>query len=179
MERMEKLGMVASVQPHASLNPEKDRAIIGDKLYERAYPYRSLIDAGVPLSFGSDVPGEETFSPLYGMQLAVDRDGRERITAEEALRAYTEGSAHAEFAEQWKGRLTPGMAADFVVLDRNPLSVNAAEIASIRVLMTVVNGRAVYGAGGGYEPYGRTIAESASALRSSASAGGGGKPGSQ
>ncbi len=179
MSRMADLGMVASAQPHAALNPEKDRAILGDRLFARAYPYRSLIAAGVPLSFGSDVPGEETWSPLYGMQLAVNREGREAITAEEALRAYTEGSAHAEFAERWKGRLAPGMAADFVVLERNPLAVRPEEISSIRLLMTVVDGRAVYDAPNGYASYGRTIAESAAGLSAIPSARGGEKSGSQ
>ncbi|MCK4515500.1 MAG: amidohydrolase family protein, partial [Spirochaetaceae bacterium] len=87
--RLGELGMLVAAQPHAAVNPAKDLAILGEERSLRAYPYRSLLDAGVPLSFGSDVPGEETYNPLYGMQLAVHRDGPEAISAEEALRAYT------------------------------------------------------------------------------------------
>ncbi len=160
IERLAELGMLVAAQPHAAVNPEKDLAILGEERSRRAYPYRSLLDAGVPLSFGSDVPGEETYSPLYGMQLAVNRDGPEAISAEEALRAYTVGSAHAEFAESRKGMLAEGMAADITVLDRDPLSVRSHEISDISILKTIVNGGLVYDATRGYIPGGSAISES-------------------
>jgi predicted amidohydrolase YtcJ len=171
--RMAELGVLASAQPHAAADPAKDRAILGEELYARAYPYRSLLDAGVRLSFGSDVPGEETFAPLYGIQLAVDREHPQAITVEEALAAYTSGSAHAEFAEQWKGRLAEGMAADLVVLEDDPAEVPARSIARVSVLQTVVDGRVVYDSRDGYLPEGRAIAESSSARMLSPSAAGG------
>ncbi len=160
IERLAALGMLVAAQPHAGVNPAKDVAILGEERSLRAYPYRSLLDAGVPLSFGSDVPGEETYSPLYGIQLAVHRDGPEAISAEEALRAYTAGSAYAQFAEKEKGMLAKGMAADIAVLDDDPLSVRPEEISKIAILKTIINGKVVYDVGRGYLPGGTAISES-------------------
>lgn len=144
IERIARLGIVVSAQPHAAATPEKDVRLLGEERARRAYPFRSLIDAGVPLAFGSDYPGEATFNPLYGMQLAVNRPSAEAISAEEALRAYTTGGAHAEFAESWKGRIAVGYAADLTVLSADPTTVAADRIADLVVEMTVVDGRIVY-----------------------------------
>lgn len=144
MPRLRRLGVLVAAQPHAMWHPEKDRAILGDARYEEAYPYRSLIDAGVHLSFGSDVPGEDTVDPLYGMHLAVNRRGREAITAQEALRCYTAESAYAEGLERRKGTLAPGRLADFVVLSDDPLTIAPDHIKEIGVLETVVAGRSVF-----------------------------------
>ncbi len=179
IERLADLGMLVAAQPHAAVNPEKDLAILGEERFLRAYPYRSLLDAGVPVSFGSDVPGEETYSPLYGMQLAVNRDGPEAISAEEALHAYTTGSAYAQFAENEKGMLAEGMAADIAVLDNDPLCVAPKEISEITILKTIVNGRLVYDAARGYIPGGSAISESTPDGRSIPMLGGGANSGSQ
>ena len=144
--RLAELGMVVSAQPHAAAFPDKDDRIIGRERRLRSYPYRSLLDAGVPLAFGSDYPGEATFAPLYGMHLAVNREGPEAITAEEALRAYTLGSAYAEGSEADKGSLAVGKLADFAVLDRDVVAVKPTELREINVLRTVVGGRTSYDA---------------------------------
>jgi hypothetical protein len=144
MPRLRRLGVLVAAQPHAMWNPGKDRALLGDTRYEAAYPYRSLLDAGVHLSFGSDVPGEDTVDPLYGMHLAVNRPGPEAITPEEALRCYTKESAYAEWMEQRKGVLSPGYFADFVVLSDDPLTIAPDRIKEIEVLETVVAGRSVF-----------------------------------
>ncbi len=144
MPRLRRLGVLIAAQPHAMWNPEKDRALLGDERFERTYPYRSLIDAGVHLSFGSDVPGEDTVDPLYGIHLAVNHPGAEAITPEEALRCYTEESAYAEGQEKRKGTLSPGKYADFVVLSGNPLTVSPESIKEITVLETVVAGKTVF-----------------------------------
>jgi len=177
--RLAELGMLVAAQPHAAVNPAKDAALLGEKRSLRAYPYRSLLDAGVPLSFGSDVPGEETYNPLHGIELAVRRDGPEAISAEEALRAYTVGSAYAQFAENQKGMLAAGMAADITALDDDPLSVRPEQISDIKIVKTIVNGRVVYDAEHGYNPGGRAISESSAGGRSTPMPGGGANSGSQ
>lgn len=179
IDRLAELGMIVAAQPHAAVNPEKDVAILGEVRSLRAYPYRSLLDSDVPLSFGSDVPGEETYSPLHGIQLAVDRDGPEAISAEEAIRAYTVGSAYAQFAENRKGMLAEGMAADLTVLDDDPLSVKPERISEINILKTIVDGRLVYDSVRGYIPGGSAISESTAGGRSIPMPRGGTNSGSQ
>jgi predicted amidohydrolase YtcJ len=109
-----------------------------------AYPFRSLLDAGVPLSFGSDFPGESFFDPIRGIHLAVNREGPERITAAEALACYTLGSAYAEFRENEKGSITPGKLADFAVLSDSIVDVPEEEIINLRVVETIVGGKTVF-----------------------------------
>lgn len=142
--RIRDLGIVISAQPHALGTPDKDRDFLGAERAQRAYPYRSLLDGGVRLSFGSDVPGESTFRPLLAIHRIVNRDSPERITVREAIRAYTGGSAYAEFRETEKGSLEVGKLADLTVLAENPLAVPLDHIKDIRVDMTVVGGSIVH-----------------------------------
>jgi predicted amidohydrolase YtcJ len=144
IERIARLGVLVAAQPSALGTPEKDEEILGPERARCAYPYRSLIDAGVRLSFGSDAPGEAICDPLRLISMAVNRDSDERITPEEALRCYTEGSAYAEFAEERKGVLAAGMYADFAVLSDDPTAVPPERIAQISVEETVVGGKSVY-----------------------------------
>ncbi|TFG62138.1 MAG: amidohydrolase [Spirochaetales bacterium] len=138
------LGMVMSVQPAALVSPEKDRALLGEERARQAYPYRSILDAGIPLAFGSDIPGESTVNPLRIIENTVNRDSPERITAVEAIRAYTMGSAYAEFMEKEKGSITPGKLADMTLLSDDPSAVPADRIHDIKVLMTITGGKVVY-----------------------------------
>ncbi len=142
--RLAKLGVLVSAQPSALANPEKDRILLGRERALRAYPYRSLIDAGVALSFGSDIPGESSCDPIKSIHMVANREGSERIDAEEALRCYTEGSAYAEFMEGRKGRLAPGMLADFTVLSQDITTVPREKIGDTVIEETVVGGRTVY-----------------------------------
>ena len=144
-ERIASLGMLACAQPSALIDAEKDITLLGAERAQHAYPYRSLLDSGVHLSFGSDFPGEYSYEPLVGIQNASTREGAERITVEEAIRCYTANSAYAEGVESDKGTITPGKLADFVVLEENPLEIDPSKIAEIAVSMTVVDGRTVYG----------------------------------
>lgn len=144
LQRIRDLGIVVSAQPHALGTPEKDRAFLGEERARGAYPYRSMLDAGVHLAFGSDVPGESTFEPLLAIHRIVNRDSPERITVEEALRAYTSGSAYAEFKEGEKGVVGVGKLADLTVLAENPLEVEPERIKDIGVDATIVGGRVVY-----------------------------------
>jgi predicted amidohydrolase YtcJ len=142
--RLRDLGVLVAAQPHALGDPEKDRRLLGEERAQRAYPHRSLLDAGVGLSFGSDFPGEPTLDPLLAIHHVVNRDGPEAITAEEALRCYTRESAYAEFQEEEKGSLAAGKLADLVVLDADPLEVPPGKIKEINVLSTMVGGQMVY-----------------------------------
>ncbi len=139
-------GIIISAQPHAMWNFRKDRTLLGAERAASAYPYRSILDAGIPLSFGSDVPGEATYAPLYGIHLAVNRESPEAITPMEALRAYTLGSAYAEFMENEKGSIDVGKLADFTLLTEDPTRIDPAKIREIQVLGTYVGGRQVYSA---------------------------------
>ncbi len=144
IERAARLGMVFCAQPYAAANPEKDLALLGEERAARAYPYRSLIDAGVHLAFGSDYPGESTLNPFKAIHVAVNRDSAQAITVEEALYCYTAGSALAEFREHEKGTLRPGYLADVVIVSDDPTSVDPSQVGEIRVHATLVDGHAVY-----------------------------------
>ena len=142
--RIRDLGVLVSAQPSAMENPSKDERLLGRERAMRAYPYRSLLDAGVRLSFGSDIPGESSCDPIRSIHMAANREGPERISAEEALRCYTVGSAYAEFMEGRKGMLAPGMLADFAVLSQDITSVPSERIGDTLVEETVVGGKTVY-----------------------------------
>jgi predicted amidohydrolase YtcJ len=145
IRRAAELGVLIASQPPAMTTPEKDRNLLGERRLQKAYPYRTLLDAGVHLSFGSDIPGESFCNPIRAIHLAVNRDpGQNSITAEEALRCYTVESAYAEFAEEEKGLLRQRMPADFVVLSEDPTTVPPERIKDITVEMTVVGGKVVY-----------------------------------
>jgi hypothetical protein len=142
--RLRDLGILVSAQPSAMENPDKDRLLLGRERALRAYPYRSLLDAGVHLSFGSDIPGESSCDPIRSIHMAANREGPERISAEEALRCYTVGSAYAEFMEGRKGSLAPGMLADFALLSRDITAIPRERIGDTVVEETVVGGKSVY-----------------------------------
>ena len=116
-----------------------------------------MLDAGAVLAFGSDWP-VAPLDPLSGIYAAVTRatlGGRnpagwfpeQRLTVEEALRAYTWGSAYASFQEKVQGTLSPGMLADVVVLSEDLFRVPLEKIKDVRVQITIVGGRVVYEAG--------------------------------
>jgi len=151
-----KLGVIASVQPcHllTDMNWAVDR--IGPERAKTSYPWKQFLENGVPLAFGTDYP-VEPINPFRGVYAAVTRKNEagtkeyypeQKLTLEQALAAYTTGSAFAEFAEKQKGTLALGMLADFIVLDRDLTKVARADILKTQVLRTVVGGKTVYGAG--------------------------------
>ncbi len=148
MARLARLGVLVAAQPHALSSPQKDTQLLGAERASRAYPYRSLLDAGVRLSFGSDSPAEESFEPLEGIRLACLRPGPERITVREAIECYTRGSAHAEGTENWKGSIAVGKAADLAVLSHDPLELDrTGDETALRqavVQATLVAGKLTY-----------------------------------
>ena len=131
---------------------------IGPERAKGTYAFRTLLDTGAVLAFGSDWT-VAPLNPLEGIKAAVTRqtlDGKhpngwipeQKITLDEAVRAYTAGSAYAEYAEKVKGRITPGNLADLVILDRDIYSDDPAEIDKARVVLTIMDGRVVYEAEG-------------------------------
>jgi predicted amidohydrolase YtcJ len=154
-ERLARLGVVASVQPYHGIDDGRwAEGRIGPQRVKWAFPYRSLLDAGVPLAFGSDWP-VAPMDPIQGIYAAVTRrtlDGRhpdgwvpaQKVPLAAAIHASTMGGACAECAEREKGSVTAGKLADFVVLDRNLFEIRPEEIAEAQVVATICGGEVVY-----------------------------------
>ncbi len=147
--------VIASMQPYHIMDDGRwAEAVIGPERAKTTYAFRELLDSGAHLTFGSDW-NVAPASPITGIHAAVTRrtlDGAhpggwvpaQKITVEEALRAYTSNAAYASFDEDNRGRLRMGMLADFVVLDRDITAVDIDDIKDTRVLRTVVGGRTVF-----------------------------------
>lgn len=147
--------VIASMQPyHAADDGCWCEKRIGPERSQGTCCFRSLLESGAVLAFGSDWT-VAPLSPLKGIKAAVTRqtlDGRhpngwmpeQKLTLDEAVRAFTIGSAHAEFAEQVKGSLSPGKLADLVLLDRDLYRADPAEIDQAQVVLTVMDGEVVY-----------------------------------
>jgi predicted amidohydrolase YtcJ len=136
---------IASMQPtHATSDMPWAEARIGPKRILGAYAWRTMLDRGVPLAFGSDFPVEDV-SPLGGLYAAVVRGDwhvEQRVTLDEAIAAFTRGAAYAEFSEQTRGMLAPGRDADVTVFDR-ALAPDRS-LVEARAAMTIVGGEVVY-----------------------------------
>ncbi|HEY2116622.1 MAG TPA: amidohydrolase [Candidatus Angelobacter sp.] len=147
------LCVIASMQPnHLLTDMNWAEARIGNERARHSYAWREFLDNGVALAFGTDYP-VEPITPFRGLYAAVTRKNEagnkeyfpsQKLTIDEAIAAYTTGSAYAQFAENDKGLLWPEMLADFVVLDRDITKVAPPEILKTRVLRTVVGGKTVY-----------------------------------
>ena len=152
-DRFRTLGVIASMQPsHLLTDMAWAEARLGPGRAKYAYAWRSMLNHGIPLAFGTDYP-VESVSPFRGLYSAVTRmnekgtqtfQPQQRLVMGEAIAAYTQGSAYAEGREQSKGRLAVGYLADFVVLDRDLLKVSPQDVLKAKVLRTVVGGRTVY-----------------------------------
>ena len=153
--RVAALGVTASMQPYHAIDDGRwAEKVIGHERAKTTYAFRSLRDAHVRLAFGSDwfvAPA----TPIEGIYAAVTRrtlDDRnpggwipeQKITVEDALRAYTQGGAFAEFAEKEKGKLASGMLADFVILDRDLTRIAPETIRDTKIVMTVVGGKPTF-----------------------------------
>jgi predicted amidohydrolase YtcJ len=156
--RFRQLGVIASMQPtHATSDMRWAETRIGaERAREGAYAWRSLLNAGAVVIFGTDFP-VEPMPPVEGIYSAVTRQSREepgvppggwipeqRLTREEAIRLYTAAAAYGEWQEEEKGTLRPGMLADLVVWDRDLLTIPEVEILWAAPAMTVVGGRIVF-----------------------------------
>ena len=155
-KRFADLGVIASMQPYHAIDDGRwAEGRIGATRCASSYAWRSLLDAGAKLAFGSDWP-VAPISPLLGIDAAVNRrtlDAKhpegwfpeQRITATEAVRAYTLTGAYAGFHEKDSGSLEAGKLADFVVLSRDILApAERDHIAETEVTLTVVGGQVVW-----------------------------------
>src|SRR5664279_1910044 len=148
-----KLGVIASMQPShllTDMNWAVDR--IGPERAKTSYAWKQFLDDGVPLAFGTDYP-VEPITPFRGLYAAVTRKNEagtkeyfpeQKLTIQQALAAYTQGSAYAEFAEKRKGKLARGFDADFILVDRDLYKVPAPAILKTKVLSTYVGGREAF-----------------------------------
>ena len=153
--RFAEQGVIASMQPyHAADDGRWAQKRIGPERIKTTYAFRSLLDAGATLAFGSDWT-VAPIDPVLGLDAAVNRrtidganpDGwvpEQKITLEETLRAYTEGGAKAGFKEDRLGRIAPGMLADLTLFDRDVLRADPKALGDTRVDMTVVGGKVAY-----------------------------------
>ncbi len=153
--RFARLGVVASMQPiHLADDGRWADKRLGAERSRDSYVFRSLLDAGAHLAFGTDWP-IAPLDPMLGIAAAVTRrtlDGKnpggwhpeQKITVAEALAAYTAGSAYAELTEGDKGRLAPGKLADFVLMSEDPFAVPPEKLETVQATLTVVGGRIVF-----------------------------------
>jgi predicted amidohydrolase YtcJ len=147
------LKVIASMQPaHVITDMPWAEARLGPKRAEHSYAWAEFLKRGVTLAFGSDHPFGPV-SPFLGLYAATTRtseDGKheyypdQKISMDQAIAAYTIGSAFAEFAEKDKGVIAPGMLADFIVLDRDVTAIVPQKLLQTKVLRTVVGGKTVY-----------------------------------
>lgn len=158
--RLGGLNVIAEVQPyHLSDDMRWMEERIGRKRCRGAYAFKTILDSGALLTFGTDWPGtsaaEYPIDPMLGIYAAVTRrtiEGEpqggwfpeERIGIEDALRAYTYHSAYANFEEKLTGSIEVGKLADLAVLSRNVLEIEADEIPDVSVHYTIVEGRIVF-----------------------------------
>jgi predicted amidohydrolase YtcJ len=155
IQRFAQLGVIPSMQPYHAIDDGRwAEKVIGAERARGTYAFRALLDANAKLAFGSDwfvAPP----TPLEGIYAAVTRrtldDANpngwvpaQKITVEDALRAYTTGSAYAEYMEPEKGMLARGFLADMVLIDRDLTRIAPETIRDARVLLTMVGGRVVF-----------------------------------
>lgn len=153
--RFPKIGVIASMQPYHAIDDGRwaDK-VIGPERSKTTYAFNSLVDAGAMVAFGSDwfvAPP----TPIEGIYAAVTRrtiDDRnpggwvpeQKITVEQALKAYTINAAYTSFEEDKKGSLEPGKLADFVILERDITTIDPVQIRFVKAQRTVVGGKTVF-----------------------------------
>ncbi len=158
-ERFAQLHVIASVQPYHAIDDGRfAESHIGHDRASRTYAFRTFLDHGVRLAFGTDWE-VAPLNPMLGLYAAVTRatlDGKnpngwfpeQKLTVAESVEAYTMGSAYAEFQENEKGSITAGKLADMVLLSDDIFSIPPEKIREVKVLKTVVGGKLVYDATG-------------------------------
>ncbi len=155
MPRLGKNGIISSMQPvHQTSDRTMAEARLGPQRLAGAYAWKSVLQAGGKLAFGSDTPVESA-DPFAGLAAAITREDakgqpfggwipKERVSREQALAGFTTGAAYAAFAETKVGSLTPGHRADFILVNTDPLLASPNEIRATIVEETWVGGRPVY-----------------------------------
>jgi hypothetical protein len=159
-DRFDQLNVIASVQPYHAIDDGRwAEARIGHDRASRTYAFRTFLNHGVRLAFGTDWD-VAPLNPMLTLYAAVTRatlDGKnpngwfpeQKLTIAEAIEAYTMGSAYAEFQEKVKGSITPGKFADMVLLSDDILTIDPVKIRDVKVLRTFVGGKTVFDASAG------------------------------
>ncbi len=155
IKRFARLDIIASMQPiHAPSDRDMAEKYWG-KRSQLAYAFKTLLNKGTKLAFGSDLPLYD-FDPLKGIYAAVTRKGenggnswnsKEKISVVQAVQAYTKGAAYASYEENLKGSLETGKLADMVVLSKDIFKIAPEEILKTKVLATIWDGKVVYNDG--------------------------------
>jgi len=155
IQRFARDKVIASMQPYHAIDDGRwAEKRIGKERAKTTYAFRSLLDAGATLAFGTDWT-VAPLNPLLSIYGAVTRrtiDGKnpggwvpeQKISVDEAVRAYTTGSAYAEFQEQQKGTIAAGKLADLVILSQDIFKIDPVAIENVKVVLTIVDGRVVY-----------------------------------
>jgi predicted amidohydrolase YtcJ len=154
IERMAQVGIAVTVQPHFVLTDWWLLERVGQRRAKWIYPFRSIMQAGVPVGFGTDSP-VEPIDPFETLYAAVTRgkfeapsvyetSKEEALTVEESLYCYTLGSAYVMGEEKLLGNLEEGKIADFVVVEDNPLTVDERNLRTVRIAETYLGGRRVF-----------------------------------
>lgn len=160
-QRIKNLGAIPSLQfTWGSPTIAETEGLLGTDRYLKSYPSKSLIDAGINIAAGSDFAANEYLSPLMGIQVAVTRqeptesgedEGNptlnvdERLTVEQAVKAYTSGSAYAMNLENKTGSIEVGKQADMIILDQDIFKISPYKIGATNVLWTLFQGKVVHG----------------------------------
>ena len=155
ISRFAELGVISSMQPpHATSDMPWAEDRVGPERIKGAYAWRSFLDAGVRVPLNSDFPAE-TLNPFYGMYAAETRrtpDGQPEggwypeqcLTRDEVLNGYLMEGAYSAFEEKIKGKIAPGMLADFIVISDDIRAVPSKDLLEIEVEQTYVGGKLVY-----------------------------------
>jgi predicted amidohydrolase YtcJ len=156
VKRFKQLGVIASMQPtHCTTDMRFCEIRIGKERSKNAYIWKTLLDAGAQLAFGTDWP-VEPLDPMRGLYSAVTRKNIEggfpeggwfpeqRLTMTESVRLYTLGAAYASFEEKAKGSIEPGKLADFTVLSKDIFRVDPKDVLTTEALYTILGGKIVY-----------------------------------
>jgi predicted amidohydrolase YtcJ len=156
--RFAKLGVIPSMQPTHCISDKKFyEKRVGPERCREAYVWRSLVNAGSLLAFGTDY-SVEPLNPMEGLYASVTRKDRhgeegqgwfpeEKLTMEEAIKFYTLGSAYAQFMDDRKGMIKSGYLADIIILDKDLFAIAEGEIMKTKVDYTIVGGKVVYSSG--------------------------------
>lgn len=153
LERIKRLGMVVSTSPQwIMFHADAYRQMSNDSAMEKFFPLRTMMEMGIPVAFGCDVPATIMVEPKWALIGAVNRTTRsgytpapeQRISMREALRMHTLGSAYASFEEHIKGSIEPGKLADMVVWSHDVYTASLRELAELKPLTTIVGGNIVH-----------------------------------
>lgn len=156
IERIKKLNSIVYIQPiFLDYDMHIVESRVGEEKSKKTYAYKTILDKGIQVSFGSDGP-IDSISVIYGIHSAVNRQDRslypqngwlenEKISVKEAVYCYTMGGAYSSFSEDKKGSLESGKLADFVILDRDIFNIDKKDIIKTNVIATIIGGDIVYG----------------------------------